>query len=137
MEPNMESVELAKSMIKQVYNGEKLTASYEDTSSDVHTVKKYDPIYYPEDNINEEEIPVTTYTVTFDSVDGSSVASQNVEEGKLATEPADPTKEGFTFFGWYDENGILYDFNTVISKDTKLTAQWEATVVDIEPEPTA
>jgi len=132
MEPNMDSVEAAKNMIDQVYNGEKLTASYEDASSDVHTVQKYDPIYYPEENTSEDEVTVTTYTVIFDSTDGSSVVSQTIEEGKSVTEPTDPTKDGYTFFGWYDESGKLYDFTSVVSKDTTLTAQWEVAVVEEE-----
>ena len=65
MEPNMDSIEAAKDMIAKVYNGENLTASYEETSSDVHTVKKYDPIYYPEQNTTEEEVTVTTYRNNF------------------------------------------------------------------------
>lgn len=133
MEPNMDSVEAAKNMIDQVYNGQKLTASYEDTSSDVHKVQKYDPIYYPEENTtSEEETVATTYTVTFDSTGGSSVANQSVEEGKTVAEPVDPSKEGYTFFGWYDESGKLYDFNSVVSKNTVLTAQWEVAVIEEE-----
>lgn len=132
MEPNMDSVEAAKSMINQVYNGEKLTASYESNSSDVHKVQKYDPIYYPEENTSEEEVTVTTYTVTFDSTDGSTVASQTIEEGKSVTEPTDPSKEGYTFFGWYDESGKLYDFTSTVSKNIKLTAQWEVSIIKEE-----
>lgn len=134
MEPNMDSVEAAKSMIDQVYNGEKLTASYEDTSSDVHEVQKYDPIYYPEENTTPEEKPViTTYTVNFDSTGGSSVANQTIEEGKAVVEPIDPIKDGYTFFGWYDEAGKLYDFTSTVSKNMTLTAQWEVAVIEEEP----
>lgn len=133
MEPNIDSIESAKTMIAQVYNGEKLTASYEDSSSNVHTVENGDPIYYPEDNVTEEEPAVTKYTVTFDSSGGGTIASQSVEDGKVATEPADPTKEGYTFFGWYDETGKLYDFTNIVSKNTTLTAQWEIAVVEEEP----
>jgi len=133
MEPNMESVEAAKSVIKQVYNGEKLTASYEDKSSDVHTVQKNDPIYYPEDNIIQEEVPVATYIVTFDSAGGSVAANQSIEQGKVVTKPTDPSKEGYTFFGWYDESGKLYDFTSTVSKNITLTAQWEVAVIEEKP----
>ena len=37
-----------------------------------------------------------SFTVTFDSVGGSSVESQTVEKGECATKPSDPSKEGFT-----------------------------------------
>ena len=43
----------------------------------------------------------TYYTVTFDSDGGSEVDSQSVENGKKATEPTAPTKDGYTFAGWY------------------------------------
>ena len=65
-----------------------------------------------------------TYTVTFDTVGGSAIASQTVEEGAFATKPDDPTKEGYTFDGWEHE-GEKYSFNTTIVKDITLTATWK------------
>ncbi len=74
-----------------------------------------------------EEIPAVTYTVTFDVDGGSSVDAQVVGEGALATEPADPTKDGFTFEGWYKEdtfvNLFLFESDT-ITADTILYAKW-------------
>ena len=43
----------------------------------------------------------TKYTVTFDSKGGSSVTSQEVKKGNKVTKPTDPTKDGYTFGGWY------------------------------------
>ena len=73
--------------------------------------------------VGTSSTPVPTYTVTFDSADGSAVDSQTVESGKTATKPADPTKEGFTFDGWYLD-GKLFDFSTPIEADITLKAQW-------------
>ena len=42
-----------------------------------------------------------TFEVKFDSKGGSEVPSQNVEMGALVTEPEAPTREGYTFDGWY------------------------------------
>ena len=77
-----------------------------------------------------EETPVVTvyYDVTFNANGGSAVAVQEVEEGKTATEPADPTKEGFIFGGWYltdtFDEGTQFDFTDVISADVTLYAKW-------------
>ena len=49
----------------------------------------------------------TTYTVTFDSQGGSDIASQSVYTGNVVRNPGAPTREGYTFTGWYksaDEN---------------------------------
>ena len=66
-----------------------------------------------------------TFTVTFDSDGGSDVKEQTIESGKTATKPADPTKEGFTFAGWY-AGETAFDFTTAITADTTLKAKWTA-----------
>ena len=43
---------------------------------------------------------IMTYTVTFKDHDGAILKTETVEEGKAATAPADPEREGFTFEGW-------------------------------------
>jgi uncharacterized repeat protein (TIGR02543 family) len=72
----------------------------------------------------------STNTVTFDSNDGSSVDSQTITYNGLATEPADPTKEGLTFSGWYidEEFNIPYDFSTSVTTDLTLYAKWTCTI---------
>jgi len=78
----------------------------------------------------EEEKPntepeVKKYTVTFDANGGTSVAKQsNIEEGKTATEPKDPTRTGYTFKGWL-LNGKTFDFNTPITSNITLKADWK------------
>lgn len=64
-----------------------------------------------------------TYTVTFDTDGGSAIAAQTVIEGEKATKPADPTKTGYTFAGWF-KDGAAYDFDTAVTADITLTAQW-------------
>gem|GEM_PF-3372033 len=66
----------------------------------------------------------TTYTVSFDSDGGSAVEEQKVAAGEKATEPEDPTKEGYTFDYWQTEEGTEFDFNSAINADTKLKAKW-------------
>ena len=71
-----------------------------------------------------ENIPVTYYTVTFDSAGGSAVTAQTIEAGQKATKPADPTTSGYDFMGW-TLNGSAYDFNTAVNGDITLVATWE------------
>lgn len=64
-----------------------------------------------------------TCTVTFDSDGGSSVSSQVIAYRATATEPDSPTKNGYTFSGWYlgeDE----YDFASEVVAPITLTAHW-------------
>ena len=69
------------------------------------------------------------YTVSFDSKGGTDVAAQtDLMYGDLVTEPEPPTREGYTFAGWYfDENyAYPFDFETVIvDGSTTLYARWE------------
>ena len=71
----------------------------------------------------------TGYSVSFDSDGGSAVATQNVEDGGVATEPTNPTREGYTFVEW-QLDGSAYDFSTTVSADIELVAVWEANAVD-------
>ena len=40
---------------------------------------------------------IRSYTVAFDANGGSAVASQTVKYGAKATQPANPTRTGYTF----------------------------------------
>jgi uncharacterized repeat protein (TIGR02543 family) len=63
------------------------------------------------------------YTVTFDSKGGSPVAAKTVLEGEKVQEPAEPTKDGFVFAGWY-VNEKEFNFSSPITKDLELYAKW-------------
>ncbi|KRF10253.1 hypothetical protein ASG89_01590 [Paenibacillus sp. Soil766] len=71
---------------------------------------------------------VMTYTVTFDSQEGSAVDSAtDVSAGATITKPTDPTRAGYTFTGWYRDVGQVtsWDFATdTISGDITLYAKW-------------
>lgn len=64
------------------------------------------------------------YTVDFDSQGGSAVRSQIVLPNGLLTQPANPTKSGFAFDGWF-VNGTRFNFTTPINSDMTLVASWE------------
>ncbi len=63
-------------------------------------------------NINE-------YTLAFDTVGGSDVAPITQDFGTAVTEPAAPTKKGYTFAGWVPEVP-----ETIPAEDMTCTAQW-------------
>ena len=68
----------------------------------------------------------TRYTVKFDTDDGSNVASKTVTRNSKVAEPTAPTKDGFTFAGWYTEKELTtaYDFDTKVTKSFTLYAKW-------------
>ena len=63
------------------------------------------------------------HTVTFQSEGGSEVASQ-IRANTPADRPADPTKEGYTFIGWY-KGESEWNFETPVTADLTLTAKWQ------------
>ena len=73
-------------------------------------------------------VPRTYYTVSFEVGGGSAVAAQKVLNGATATKPADPTRDGYAFIGWYAdaEYTTAFDFDAaVISADTAVYARFE------------
>ena len=83
-----------------------------------------------------EPFRAKTYTVTFDSQGGSAVASAtDVSAGAKISEPTAPTREGYTFAGWYKEaSGMTpWNFGTdTVSANVTLYAKW--TAAPVEPE---
>ena len=66
------------------------------------------------------------YTVTYESNGGSTVPSQTVKYNETANKPADPTKSGYTFAGWYTEEKLTnkYDFAALVTGNITLYAKW-------------
>ncbi|WP_426252360.1 InlB B-repeat-containing protein [Paenibacillus pabuli] len=66
-------------------------------------------------------------TINFNSNGGSEVNEQTVYYGEKAIVPADPTKAGYTFAGWFTDSGWsqAFDFdNTTVTADITLYAKW-------------
>lgn len=64
--------------------------------------------------------------VQFESNGGTFVPDQEVEHGQRAEKPANPTKNGYGFAGWYSDVDLLelYDFNEPVTSDIVLYAKW-------------
>ena len=84
------------------------------------TSKYYDNIYY---EFNISVIDEITYTISYD-LDGGICNNlpEEFSETNMITLPT-PTKEGYKFLGWYDENDKL--INTLELKNYNLKAKWE------------
>ena len=63
--------------------------------------------------------------VSFETGEGSKVDFQTTADGKLV-KPADPTRDGYTFDGWYTDEACTqaYDFSTPVTADLTLYAKW-------------
>ena len=69
----------------------------------------------------------TTYTVTFDSQGGNAVSAQTVANGGKASKPADPTRSGYRFGGWFREAACTtaWNFETdTVTANITLYAKW-------------
>ena len=111
--------QLDYSNLKIFYNEGEVTSTVE--------VSKYSWGAYVTVNLGKANGTPVVYTITFNSNDGTSVESQNVNAGEKLTEPTPaPTKEGFTFDGWYEDSTFSkkFDFNTPITDNMTLYAKW-------------
>lgn len=68
---------------------------------------------------------INTYTVSFDSEGGNAVASQTVRYNEKAVLPEAPEKTGYRFSQWLLQD-TGYDFDSPVTKDLTLMAQWNA-----------
>ena len=68
-----------------------------------------------------------SWRVAFDAQGGSYVAPRYVAKSKMVSEPAAPTRDGYTFLGWYTAEGEKWDFaKDVVTADMTLYAKWSA-----------
>lgn len=74
---------------------------------------------------------VASHTVTFDTNGGNAIAPQSVGDKGKAKEPTAPTRDSWTFAGWY-LNGVKYDFTTPVTQDITLKAGWKRVAPSME-----
>lgn len=70
------------------------------------------------------------FRVLFDTAGGNSISpATDLSYGDTVAKPAEPTRNGYTFGGWYTDTACLnaWNFNNPISGDMTLYAKWIAT----------
>lgn len=73
---------------------------------------------------------IPSYTVSFDSKGGQSVAPQYVKSGATITKPQDPYRKGYIFRGWSLNGTDEYALSTPVTGPLKLQALWD---IDYRP----
>ncbi len=78
---------------------------------------------YPVTNLPDDSI---IYKLSFDSMGGTRIESQNMYYNAYATLPIPPTKIGYAFAGWFADSGLTseFDFKTPIVEHMTLYAKW-------------
>lgn len=99
------------------YNGQLYQPGDEfDVSSDVTFTSRW-----------KEIIPVVNYTLTFKTNGGTAVPSQTKEEGSVIDLTAfNPTREGYTFEGWYSDAELTQRVTSVkLDANKTVYAKWK------------
>lgn len=95
-----------------VYRGKKFSFNDSAVNEDIILVAKWD--------VSED---TETVTISFDSAGGSFVEDVVIKAGTATMPPSDPTREGYSFDGWYLDDK-KFDFSEPVEEDITLTAHW-------------
>lgn len=138
--------------IKQLPDG-----SYDEANAEVETLSgKFEALaavtakdygsHYPTNNADTKQIikieegltidvkyDLDKHTLTFETNGGSAINPITVRHGNAVARPADPTKDKYTFIGWYADPEFTeeYDFATVLEADKTIYAKFELTSTPI------
>lgn len=77
------------------------------------------------------------YTVTFNALasDATDIpVAQQVRSGETATEPANPSRSGYIFNGWYKDSECIekYNFSESVTSNITLYAGWHQNIDNLE-----
>lgn len=89
-------------------------------------------LYYTNDSGHLFCVKSQAHRVKFDARGGSATGDQTPASGSTVTKPADPTREGYTFDGWYTDEACTkaYDFSAAVTADMTLYAKWTKNAVN-------
>lgn len=82
---------------------------------------------YLESNAASYTTTLPSYTVSFDSGQGTAVAAQKITLGEAVQVPKNPTRKGYTFEGWYKDSSCktAWDFASGrVTGNVTLYAKW-------------
>lgn len=68
-----------------------------------------------------------TVKLAFDAAGGSAVPSQSLDYGATPERPADPSRAGYEFTGWYADESLArpFDFSQPLTADAEAYAGWK------------
>lgn len=90
-----EDAEPPKSVIKKGY----IFCGWDKSYRNIQSNMEINAVFLEDENQNSTD-PEVKYAVTFCNWDGAVLKAQAVAEGKDATPPSDPEREGYSFNGW-------------------------------------
>lgn len=68
---------------------------------------------------------INQYTISFDADGGNAVDSITQDYNTAISTPTEPTKNGYTFDGWFESNAqVAYNFSTMPANNVSLKAKW-------------
>ena len=114
-----QKVEIPEEPIKEGYTFEGWYLN--DKIYDFETILEIDTILIAKWKENKK------VTITFNANGGSYVAPKEIEYNTKITKPIDPTRNGYTFIGWY-LNNEEFNFNSTVKENITLTAKWKQLV---------
>lgn len=116
---------------KEAGISDKLTEAqdYQETAAEKKTLQAEDEKTAADKKAEFEGSGTVYYDVTFESNGGSDVDSQKIKPNGTVKKPANPTKSGFIFDGWYSDEDLTepYDFKSAVKSDLTLYAGWKKT----------
>lgn len=88
-------------------------------------------LYYTNDSGHLFCVKSQAHRVKFDARGGSATGDQTPASGSTVAKPADPTRDGYTFAGWYTDAACTkaYDFSAAVTADMTLYAKWTKNAV--------
>lgn len=90
--------------------------------NEIIEIPNYDLLLYANWSVN-------SYLVKFETNEGTLIESQEVKYNEKVLEPSNPTKDDYSFSGWFkdSEYTIRWDFTTdTVNKDMILYAKWDS-----------
>lgn len=95
------------------------------TDKDCTSGKQVESVTIEDSNITLYAKVEEGHWITFDSDGGSYVEPKFFATSVNTEKPTDPTKPGYTFAGWYNDN-TPYTFDSPLAENIELTAYWTA-----------
>lgn len=83
------------------------------------------------DTVLIAQYKIKVYNVIFDTQKGTVIENQEIEHNGLIEIPEKPIKDGYIFVNW-QLDGYEFDFNTQVTRDITLTANWVESPIEFE-----